>query len=175
MIQKWTSSSLIEFDWGLKISKMRYWKNSRLPNFTKLGFKWRKLNLKQKNAFESRNYLVCIFCNLSWKKMKTHKWLSFLKIKMYLRKLVCLLMTIPYWIMDARNFDTIHDLLRCLSLVQMILNGRNAQIWRIENRGVKCSPWIVFQNYFTNPPNSLFFVCRSLTTPRIYFQVLSMF
>ena len=31
---------------------------------------------------------------------------------------------------DARPFDTIHDILRCLSLVQFLLEDRNAPIWR---------------------------------------------
>ena len=31
---------------------------------------------------------------------------------------------------DARPFDTIQDILRCLSLVQPLLKGRNAPIWR---------------------------------------------
>ena len=48
---------------------------------------------------------------------------------------------VPSWIYDrktaARPFDTIHDILRCLSLAQSILKGRNAPIWRIGNRGVK--------------------------------------
>ena len=33
--------------------------------------------------------------------------------------------------MDARPFDTIRDILRCLSLVQSLLKGRNAPIWRM--------------------------------------------
>ena len=32
--------------------------------------------------------------------------------------------------MDARPFDTIHDILRCLCLVQSLLEARNAPIWR---------------------------------------------
>ena len=48
---------------------------------------------------------------------------------------------VPSWIYDrktaARPFDTIHDILRCLSLAQSLLKGRNAPIWRIGNRGVK--------------------------------------
>ena len=36
----------------------------------------------------------------------------------------------------ARPFDTIYDILRSLSLVQSLLKGRNALIWRIGNRGV---------------------------------------
>ena len=39
--------------------------------------------------------------------------------------------------MDTRNFDTIHDMLRCLDLVQSLLKGQNAPIWPIWNRGVK--------------------------------------
>ena len=35
---------------------------------------------------------------------------------------------------DARPFETIQDILRCLSLVQSLLKGGNAQIWRIGNR-----------------------------------------
>ena len=31
---------------------------------------------------------------------------------------------------DGRPFDTIHDILRCLSRVQSLLKGRNAPIWR---------------------------------------------
>ena len=38
---------------------------------------------------------------------------------------------------DARPFDTIHDILRCLCLIQSLLKGRNAPIWRIGNRRVK--------------------------------------
>ena len=75
---------------------------------------------------------------------------------MYLQKMVCLLMTISYRKMNARNFDTIHDILRCLSILQMILKGQKAQIWRNENRGVKWSSWIVFQNYFPNTANPFF-------------------
>ena len=36
----------------------------------------------------------------------------------------------------ARPFDTIHDNLRSLSLVQFLLQGRNSPIWRFGNRGV---------------------------------------
>ena len=32
--------------------------------------------------------------------------------------------------MDARPFDTIHDILECLSLIQSLLEGQNASIWR---------------------------------------------
>ena len=32
--------------------------------------------------------------------------------------------------MGARPFDTIYDILRCLSLVKPILKGRTAPIWR---------------------------------------------
>ena len=32
--------------------------------------------------------------------------------------------------MDARPFDIIHDILRCLSLVQSLFEDRNAPIWR---------------------------------------------
>ena len=39
--------------------------------------------------------------------------------------------------MDARPFDTIHDILRSLSIALFVLKGRNAQILRIGNRGVK--------------------------------------
>ena len=46
-------------------------------------------------------------------------------------------MTISNKNMDARNFDIIHDIVRCLSLVQSFLEGYNAPIWRIGNRGVK--------------------------------------
>ena len=31
---------------------------------------------------------------------------------------------------DARPFDTIHDILRCLSLAQSLRKGQNAPIWR---------------------------------------------
>ena len=41
--------------------------------------------------------------------------------------------------MDARLFDTIHEILRCLSLAQSLLKGRNAPIWRIGNQGVNLS------------------------------------
>ena len=37
----------------------------------------------------------------------------------------------------ARPFDSIHDILRSISLAQSFLKGRNAPIWRIGNRGVK--------------------------------------
>ena len=53
----------------------------------------------------------------------------------------CDLADVPASIYDrktaARPFDTIHDILRCLSLAQSLLKGRNAPIWRIGNRGVK--------------------------------------
>ena len=32
--------------------------------------------------------------------------------------------------MDARPFDTIHDIIQCLSLVQSLLEDRNVPIWR---------------------------------------------
>ena len=32
--------------------------------------------------------------------------------------------------MDARPFDAIHDIVRCLSIVKSLLKGRNAPIWR---------------------------------------------
>ena len=38
---------------------------------------------------------------------------------------------------DARPFETIEGILRCLSLVQSLLKDRNAPIWRIGNQGVK--------------------------------------
>ena len=38
--------------------------------------------------------------------------------------------------MDALPFDTIHDILRCLSLMQSLLKDRNGPIWRIGNRRV---------------------------------------
>ena len=41
--------------------------------------------------------------------------------------------------MDARLFDTIHDISRCLRLVQWLLKERNTPIWRIGNRRVKPS------------------------------------
>ena len=37
----------------------------------------------------------------------------------------------------AQPFDTIHDILRSLSLAKFLLKDRNASIWRIENREVK--------------------------------------
>ena len=39
--------------------------------------------------------------------------------------------------MDARPFDTIHDILRCLSFVQSLFKDENTPIWRIGNRRVK--------------------------------------
>ena len=48
--------------------------------------------------------------------------------------------TWPLWIvrvsifdikMDAQSFDTIHDILRCLRLMQYLLKRRNAQTWRM--------------------------------------------
>ena len=39
--------------------------------------------------------------------------------------------------MDAQNFETIHDILRCFSLVQSLLKGRNTPIRRNGNQGVK--------------------------------------
>ena len=39
--------------------------------------------------------------------------------------------------MDALNSDINHDILRCLSLVQALLKGKNALFWRIGNRVVK--------------------------------------
>ena len=38
---------------------------------------------------------------------------------------------------DARPFDTIHNILQCVNLVQSILRDRNVPIWRIRNRRVK--------------------------------------
>ena len=37
---------------------------------------------------------------------------------------------------SARLFDTLHDILRCLGLVQSLLKGQNAPIWHSVNRGV---------------------------------------
>ena len=37
----------------------------------------------------------------------------------------------------ARSFDTIHDILRALSLAQSLLKGRNPPVWQVGNRGVK--------------------------------------
>ena len=51
--------------------------------------------------------------------------------------------------MDARPFDTINDILRCLSLAQSLLKGRNAPIWHIGNRRVK-------SNFLRNMHPSLF-------------------
>ena len=39
--------------------------------------------------------------------------------------------------MNAKYFDTHHDVLRYLSLVQSHLKGRNAPIWHIGAREVK--------------------------------------
>ena len=39
----------------------------------------------------------------------------------------------------ARHFDTIHDILRALSLAQSLLKGRNAPVSRSGNRGVNLS------------------------------------
>ena len=51
--------------------------------------------------------------------------------------LTVLLASICYRKTAARPFDTICDILRALRLVQSLLKGRNAPIWRIGNRGVK--------------------------------------
>ena len=40
---------------------------------------------------------------------------------------------------DARRFDTIHDILRCRSPAESLVQGRNAPVWRIGNRGVNYS------------------------------------
>ena len=42
---------------------------------------------------------------------------------------------------DARPFDTTHDVLRCLSFVQSLFKDRNERIWRIGNRRVNTKPW----------------------------------
>ena len=39
--------------------------------------------------------------------------------------------------MNAKNFDTIHDILRWVSLVHSLFEGRNPPIWCIGNPGVK--------------------------------------
>ena len=51
--------------------------------------------------------------------------------------LTVLLASICYRKTAARPFDTICDILRALRLVQYLLKGRIAPIWRIGNRGVK--------------------------------------
>ena len=75
----------------------------------------------------------------------------FLEIKIYGHIKVCLLMTIPNRKMDAPNFDTVHDILRCLSLVQSLLKGRNAPIWRIGNQEVNMTlislTYLIKQNF----------------------------
>ena len=38
--------------------------------------------------------------------------------------------------MDARNFETINNILRSLSLMLSLLKGRNAPIWRSVNREI---------------------------------------
>ena len=42
----------------------------------------------------------------------------------------------------TRLFDIIHDILRCLSLVQPLLKDRNPPIWRIGNQRVKTSMYV---------------------------------
>ena len=48
--------------------------------------------------------------------------------------IICDLRDVPASIydrkMDARAFDTVHEILRCLSLVKSLLEDRNAPIWR---------------------------------------------
>ena len=46
-------------------------------------------------------------------------------------------MTISNTKWTHRNFDTINDILRCLSLVRSLLKVWTAPIWRIKNLGVK--------------------------------------
>ena len=58
-------------------------------------------------------------------------------IRIYLQKHYCLLITISNRKMEARNFDTIHDILRSKGLAISLLNGRNASICRTRTRGVK--------------------------------------
>ena len=50
-------------------------------------------------------------------------------------------MTISNRKMNAQNFDTIHDILRYLSLAQFLLKARNG------NRGVNGKNILVFQTY----------------------------
>lgn len=49
------------------------------------------------------------------------------------------------WKINALNFDTTNDIPRCLSLVESLLDGRNAPIRRILNRRVKFN--VLFQTY----------------------------
>ena len=74
-------------------------------------------------------------------------WILFLNCER-----TCGLTDVPASIYDrktaARPFDTNHNIIRCLSLAQFLLKGRNAPIWRIGNPGVKglkevC--WLLFQ------------------------------
>ena len=42
----------------------------------------------------------------------------------------------------AQPFNTIHDIIRSLSLMQSLLKGRNELIWRIGDQGVKIGLYI---------------------------------
>ena len=56
----------------------------------------------------------------------------------------------------ARLFETIKDILRCLSLSQSHLKGRNARSWRIRNRGVN------FRELIPEAYHKQFFRCQGL-------------
>ena len=47
----------------------------------------------------------------------------------------------------ARHFDAIRDIQQCLSLMQTLLKGRIALIWRIGNRGVKICGYRILVQY----------------------------
>ena len=64
----------------------------------------------------------------------------------------------------GQNFDTIHDILRRLSLVQSLLEVGNAPIWRIGNRRVNLN--------FQNVGLSILLACRLYTKPLLLLKKL---
>ena len=73
--------------------------------------------------------------------------MGFFLIEFYLQKHADLLMSISNRIMYAQIFDTIHDILRSLSLAQSLLEGRSGIIWRSRNR-VVTGPFLVYYLLF---------------------------
>ena len=76
---------------------------------------------------------------------KIAKFLKCMALIFWNRASTCGSTDLPVAIYDrkiaARRFDSIHDILRFLSLAQSLLKGLSAPIWHIGNRGVNIFPF----------------------------------
>ena len=99
--------------------------------------------MRQIGAFRlvRRDYARLRDRRMSWIVSKRQASVFYNKLKLFLNcERTCGLKDVSASIYDrktdARPFDTIHDILRFLSLAQSLRKSRNALIWHIGNRGV---------------------------------------